>query len=115
MKKMTTSDFKTVGERMKWARVQAGLTQSQVATLLGVHRETIAQIESNSRTIKASELKSFANLFKVRSEWILDGDIVLCEDGEIQLIARKLSKLSSSDLNSILRAVQVMKKERGNA
>jgi transcriptional regulator with XRE-family HTH domain len=103
-----------IGARLRWAREQAGLSQGQVAKLLKVHRPTISQIESGERLVKADEVTQFADLYDVQDDWILRGDEVFGKlaDPRVELAARELRKLTSEDLDTILRLVKALKTSR---
>jgi transcriptional regulator with XRE-family HTH domain len=109
--KTASKEQASIGERLRWAREQAGLSQGQVAKLLICHRPTISQLESGERALKANEVLRFAELYDVQSGWILEGDNALGvdEDPRIQLAARELSKLSSEDLETLMRLVKVLR------
>ena len=63
-----------IGERLRWAREQAGLTQTQIARLLNYHRPTISQIEAGQRVVRPDEIARFASLYGVEETWIIHGD-----------------------------------------
>lgn len=98
-------------KRLRWAREQAGLSQGQVAKILGVHRPTISSIEAGVRHVKADEIQQFAQIYEVEESWIIKGDEVLLgtDDPRIALAARELSKLKQDDLDSILKLIQVLR------
>jgi len=112
--KTTNKENSGIGERLRWAREQAGLSQGQVAKLLNYHRPTISQLEAGERALKADEVEKFAELYDVQSEWILNGDDALGadEDPRIQLAARELSKLKSEDLETLMRLVKVLRTKK---
>lgn len=109
--KTTNKENSGIGERLRWAREQAGLSQGQVAKLLSYHRPTISQLEAGERALKADEVNRFAELYDVHSEWILNSDDALGmdDDPRIQLAARELSKLNSEDLETLMRLVKVLR------
>lgn len=76
--------------RLRLAREQAGLSQGQVAKLLGVHRPTISEIEAGRRRVQAQELARFADLYRVSLAWLLtqgnNGDDA--HEAKIRLAAR---------------------------
>ena len=61
-----------VAERLRLAREQAGLSQGQVARLLGKHRPTISEIEAGRRSVSAEELGVFADIYEVSATWLLE-------------------------------------------
>lgn len=63
-----------IGKRLRLAREQAGLSQSQVAKLLGVHRPTISEMEAGRRKVTAEELSELARVYDVRMEWLVVAD-----------------------------------------
>ena len=110
----STSKKNEIGERLRWAREQAGLSQGQVAEMLDVHRPTISQIEAGRRGVKAEELSRFADLYDVKEEWIIRGDEAFADESDprIELAARELSKLKKEDLDTILRLIRVLRSHK---
>ena len=89
-----------LARRLREARERAGLSQGQVASLLGVHRPTISQIEGCTRNVLAEELARFADLYDVSVEWLLGR--VDEEDVVVRLAARGLDKLKAEDRKKLL-------------
>lgn len=110
-----TTQPSAIGQRLRWAREQAGLSQGQVAKILDYHRPTISQIEAGHRAVRPDEIARFAEIYEVKEAWIIKGDSVLGEynDPRIELAARELSKLKKEDLDAILRLIQVIRSDRG--
>jgi len=107
---MTKTSNESISERLRWAREQAGLSQGQVAKLLGVHRPTISTIESGERTVKAQEVTFFSETYGVESAWILDGDAAIPENESTRMVARALEKLSQDDLEVVMKVVRTLRK-----
>lgn len=107
---MTQTSNESISERLRWAREQAGLSQGQVAKLLGVHRPTISTIESGERTVKAEEVSFFSETYGVEPDWILYGDAAIPENESTRMVARELAKLSQDDLEVVLRVVRTLRK-----
>lgn len=102
-----------VAERLRLAREQAGLSQSQVARLLGKHRPTISQIEAGRRGVSAEEIGLFADIYKVSATWLLAREHESTEqDDRVQLAARELAKLRPDDLDRVLRLLGTMREPR---
>src|SRR2546430_1276912 len=62
-----------LGERLREARIQANLTQEQVADYLKVRRPAIAEIEAGTRAVKSDELIRLTELYGKTLRWILEG------------------------------------------
>jgi len=63
---------KKIGEKIKKAREQSGITQQKLAEMLGVARPTISQIENGERKISADELIKLSEIFDISVETLLD-------------------------------------------
>ncbi|QDT66481.1 helix-turn-helix domain-containing protein [Calycomorphotria hydatis] len=100
----TNSDQKSIANRLKSAREQAGLSQGQVAKLVGMHRPTISEIEAGRRSVKAQEVSTFSELYEVSEDWLLSGMEHLTTT--IELAARELKGLTPDDLNTVLNTIR---------
>lgn len=100
--------MKTIAERLRAAREQAGLSQGQVALKLEMQRPTISEIEAGRRKVTAEEAGIFAELYDVTVAWLINGkeaDV----DPSVELAARVLSKLKREDINSLLHLLRTRK------
>jgi transcriptional regulator with XRE-family HTH domain len=97
-----------LAERLRQAREAAGLSQAQAARLLGMHRPSLSYIEAEERKVSAGELKQFAELYKVSTQWLL-GEATDTEQ-RIKLAARKLSGLKEKDLETVMRIVDSLRR-----
>jgi transcriptional regulator with XRE-family HTH domain len=100
-----------IATRLREARKMAGLSQGQVAKLLGMHRPTISEIEAGNRRVSAEELSKFAEMYDVTVSWLLaeTADQLEADDPRLQLAARELSKLKPDDLDRLLRLLASMR------
>jgi transcriptional regulator with XRE-family HTH domain len=100
-----------IARRIREARKLAGLSQGQVANLMGLHRPSISEIEAGNRRVSASELARLAELFDVSASWLLgEGEDVLDPaDPKVQLAARELRKLKPADLDRLLALLAAMR------
>lgn len=110
---MSKSDFpNSLGQRLKMARIQAGLTQGQIAKLLEMHRPTISEIEADRRKVSAEEINSFCKHYKVSVNWLTgantdDSDL---KEAKVEFAARELSKISPDDLDKVMKLLKTLRK-----
>ena len=67
MQSLSTSRFgpayERVREKLRAARIEAGLTQAQVAHLIGRHQSFISKIEVGERGVDFVEMQVFAHIY----------------------------------------------------
>lgn len=105
--------------RLRAAREAAGLSQGQVAKLMGMHRPTISEMEAGNRRVTAEELARLAELYDTKVAWLLgEGpERASTDDPKLQLAARELGKLKPDDLDRLLKLIAALKTDddRGEA
>ena len=100
-----------LGERLRLAREQAGLSQGQVARLLDIHRPTVSEIEAGRRRVVADELSQFAKLYDVSMDWLTESEGSSDDmSDKVKLAARELAKMKPQDLDKVLRLLQTMRR-----
>jgi transcriptional regulator with XRE-family HTH domain len=67
----TTTDRAALGRRLRAAREDAGLSQQDVATRLGIYQSTVAFMEKGRRDVSALELARMARLFGLSTDELL--------------------------------------------
>ena len=79
----------TLGEKIKEARKQCGLSQEQLAEKMAVSRSAVAKWEANNGLPDVDNLKALAQLLNVSVDYLLD-------DGEVidEVVMRELYNLS---------------------
>ena len=70
-KSVYSKDYKDIIERLKTARIEAGLTQQEVADKLGKPQSYISKIESVERRLDVAEMKKFASIYKKDTNYFL--------------------------------------------
>ena len=103
-----------IANRIREARKSAGLSQGQVAKLMGLqHRPIISEIEAGKRRVTAEELSKLAGLFDVTVAWLVGEapELVETDDPRIQLAARELKKLKPEDLDRLMRLLASMREK----
>ena len=63
-KSVYSKDYKDIIERLKTARVEAGMAQQDIADKLGKPQSYISKIESGERRLDVGEMKKFADIYK---------------------------------------------------
>ena len=102
-----------IASRLKAAREQAGLTQGQVARLLGLHRPSVSEMEAGRRSVSAEELAT-PDTYGVSVAWLLDGDAGDMSRVRYEMAARKLSTMRQEDLDQLMQLLASLKrKEEG--
>ena len=104
-----------IATRIREARRLSGLSQGQVAAMLGLHRPAVSEIEAGNRRVAADEIARLAELFDVSVTWLLgeDAETVNVNEARLQLAARELSKLKPDDLTRLLSVLASMRDEGG--
>jgi transcriptional regulator with XRE-family HTH domain len=101
---MTLPERKAVvALRLREAREYLGMSQEQVASVLGLSRPAVTNIENGEREVKALELDELARLYGRPVSYFLDGDNERAESDRVQFVARKLNGLSETDLKEVAR------------
>jgi len=102
-----------IGARIRMAREMAGLSQGQVAKLIGLHRPSVSEMEAGNRRISAEELEQLAGLFDVSTSWILaEGEGNSPDAAKLQLAARELQKLRPEDLDRLMKLLATIRQEK---
>jgi len=63
-KSVYSKDYKDIIERLKTGRIEAGLSQQEVADKLNKPQSFISKIESGERRLDVAEIKKFAVIYK---------------------------------------------------
>ena len=98
--------------RLRAAREQAGLSQGQVAKLLGLQRPSISELEAGRRKVSAEEVTRFADIYNVSVSWIMKEESEV-PDPAVELAARELAKLKKEDLDTVLNVLRTFRKAKG--
>lgn len=64
---------KTIGIRLKEARNNVDMYQEDAARSMEMSRPTLSVIEAGKRAVTAEEIKDFAGLYHVTTNWLLFG------------------------------------------
>lgn len=106
---MSTDERRILGERLRVAREEAGLSQDQVAQHLDLPRPAISLFERGQRRVEALELARLAKLFKKPLSYFTDDPAVSEESPQLQLLKRTASELSEKDRDEVLRFAEFLR------
>ena len=71
MKDHLQKNFRSMGERIKHARIRAGITQEELAEMLNLSRISIARYECGEIIPKVTNLTAMAVKLKVSTDYLL--------------------------------------------
>lgn len=87
---LSEADPKTIGERLRLARLGAALTQQAAADTLGLARTTVVAIENGGRRVTSDELRRFADIYSTSMGKLLAADSIHVD------LAAKFRKLDTT-------------------
>lgn len=111
------SKRKIIAGRVRQARHMAGLSQGQVAKMLGLQRPSVSEIELGNRAVSAEELAQLAGIFEVSVSWLVGegAKIADAQDDKLQLAARELQKLKPKDLERLMAILASLRDQEDNS
>jgi len=113
MQSNVNDDREKVGNRLRDARVMAGLSQEQAAQKMNLNRPAISEIESGKRKVSAEEIIQFSELYKVDKSWLLlEEDQINAEfPPQVRFAARELSKLKPEEMKKVIDLINMLPKK----
>jgi transcriptional regulator with XRE-family HTH domain len=104
-----------MASRLTIARKNAGLSQAQVAAMLGLQRPAISEIEAGRRKVTAEELVQFSNIYKTGLGWLAGEDVDKADPvrDQLQLAARNIAHLDPADLEKVIALLSSIAPPRG--
>lgn len=101
MKKL---NYKKIGERLRKLRRYMGLTQEQVADILGLGRDAILRIEKGDRKIDLQELMNFSKLYNISMDELTAEEHMI--NSNDVAFARGFNELSEKDKKEIISLIE---------
>lgn len=98
-----------IAARLREAREYLGISQDEVASVLGISRPAVTNIESGSRKVEAVELDELARLYGRPVSYFLEGEQQRAQQERVEFLARKLSGLSQKDLLEVERFAEFLR------
>ena len=98
---MIVDDFMTIGDRIKKARKNAGLTQKELGERLGVSAAMVSQYETGSRTPRVDTMKRISSALNVPIQDLLNtnysGNVIKSAIPIAQEFRQTISNLNPGD------------------
>ncbi|QLB20888.1 XRE family transcriptional regulator [Vespertiliibacter pulmonis] len=98
---------KRVGKAVAHYRKMAGLSQAEVAEIMGLSNDAISKMERGNITLNVSRLFEFAQIFNCQASDFLIATSNRVED-QHQHLSQLLLKLNSEDRGQLLRIIEQM-------
>jgi transcriptional regulator with XRE-family HTH domain len=92
-------EIEKIGQRIREARERLGLTQEQLAELIGKGRDTVSHYEIGDRAIVVTELPALAHALKVPISYFFGNDEPAAE---ILVLASELNSMPLSKQKAVL-------------
>ncbi|WP_454813817.1 XRE family transcriptional regulator [Labrys neptuniae] len=84
---MSEGDLQTIGERLRWARENAGMTQQVAADALGISKSAVSQWERNQTEPSTENLREAAKIYQVLLHWLMEGGSAIRDPSAIAATA----------------------------
>lgn len=97
-----------LAQRLREARDYVGLSQEDVANVLGISRPAVTNIESGTRKVEAVELEKLSSLYGRSVQFLLNGD-AQNDESRIAFLARATNGLTERDLEELERFAAFLK------
>ena len=104
---MKTIDYISIGEKIRKARIDAGLSQQMLADLCGISLSFLGHIERGSRKMSLETLVSIANALNLSCDYLLMDELPE-NDAVIQTIANTAKKHGSYQYERFLTIMKAL-------
>lgn len=98
---------KRVGKAVAHYRKSAGLSQAEVAEIMGISNDAVSKMERGNITLNVSRLFEFAQIFGCQPSDFLIATSYHFEDQQ-QYLSRLLAKLTAEDRSRLLALIEQM-------
>jgi transcriptional regulator with XRE-family HTH domain len=105
---MDRNEQQAVGQRLRNARETLGLTQEDVAGVLGIQRTSVIALEAGKRSVRALELRRLARLYRRSVSWIIGEEPDAELAGDNGALYRATTELSAEDKEQVLRFAEFL-------
>lgn len=104
-------DLLAIGQRIKAAREQSHITQSELAKSIGLSTHYVSAIERGIKTPKLETFVELAKILGVSADWLLESELGSTVNIISSDVSATLSKLPEETQKRILRAIRAFSDE----
>lgn len=98
----------TLGENLKRIREQAGLSQTQLATLANLNLKMVQRIESGDGDTGVSKVKALIIALGCTADELLFDEDELGEDGDLKIMFEQVRKLEGQERQTYKEVVRAL-------
>lgn len=104
-------DILAIGQRIKAAREQAHITQSELAKIIGLSTHYVSAIERGIKTPKLETFVAIAKTLGISADWLLQSELGTTVNILVSDVSATMSKLPEDTQIRILRAIRAFSDE----
>lgn len=104
-------DILAIGQRIKAAREQAHITQSELAKIIGLSTHYVSAIERGIKTPKLETFVAIAKALGISADWLLQSELGTTVNILVSDVSATMSKLPKDTQIRILRAIRAFSDE----
>jgi len=102
--------FKEIGKKLQLAREEAGLSQEQLANMLGCAQSTLSNYEKGKRRLYLTQLENIAELLDKPIEYFMESSSSHTEVSAVNTLAN--SEDDDQELLQIINTLYMLPRER---
>lgn len=104
-------DILAIGQKIKEAREQAHITQSELAKVIGLSTHYVSALERGIKTPKLETFVAIAKVLGVSTDWLLQSELGSTVNILVSDVSATMSKLPEDTQIRILRAIRAFSDE----
>ena len=104
-------DILSIGQKIKTAREQAHITQSELGRLIGLSTHYVSAIERGIKTPKLETFVAIAKALEVSADWLLQSELGTTVNILASDVSATMSRLPKETQERILRAIRAFSDE----
>lgn len=93
----------TLGQRIKFLREKANMSQHEVSKFTGISRSNVGKIENDKIVPNCDAIVEISKLFKVSTDFLLLGKIEVHRTKNVQVVNSDTSQLTEEEKDLILK------------